>query len=245
MYHQVTELTLKMMLHEIKQLVFEPIYSEAFFMEKLSRMNEYVRMLITSFGIMKTGMSYDDYNTFRATLTPASGFQSVQFRYVELHCTRLPNLLSKEGKEVLDSDAPVEACFDFLYWKDAGFNRSTGKKTLTLRQFEARYQDELLALANRLKGKTLEDKFLKIKKPSTALCEAMKAFDRLYNVDWPKVHLQTAQHYLDSKGENKQATGGSAWKKYLHPRYQQRRFFPTLWSVNELHHWGKEELKTK
>jgi tryptophan 2,3-dioxygenase len=70
------------------------------------------------------------------------------------------------------------------------------------------------------------------------LIEKFKTFDRLYNIDWPIVHLETAQHYLDQKGESKEATGGSEWKKYLHPKYQQRRFFPEIWSAEEINNWG-------
>lgn len=74
MYHQVTELLLKMMRHEIKQIVEEKKVDEPFLIEKINRLNRYTTMLITSFDIMKDGMNYDDYNTFRTTLTPASGF---------------------------------------------------------------------------------------------------------------------------------------------------------------------------
>src|SRR5690606_32286536 len=96
MYHQMTELVLKMMLHEIKQLVSEPVVV-AQWMEKLDRLIRYTGLLIGSFDVMKYGMNYDDYNTFRSSLAPASGFQSVQFRYIELYCTRLKNLLNEEG----------------------------------------------------------------------------------------------------------------------------------------------------
>lgn len=89
-------------------------------------------------------------------------------------------------------------------------------------------------MAKAVKGKTLEEQFNKMSNPSQELTDLMKEFDRLYNVDWPIVHLETAQHYLDMKGENKAATGGSEWKKYLHPKYQQRKFFPSLWDQSVL-----------
>jgi tryptophan 2,3-dioxygenase len=62
----------------------------------------------------------------------------------------------------------------------------------------------------------------------------------MYNVEWPLTHLNTAKHFLDSKGENKAATGGSEWKKYLHPHFQQRKFFPDLWSAEEINNWGEK-----
>lgn len=238
MYHQVTELFLKMMVHEIKQLVDEP-FEESVWMEKIERLNRYTKMLIGSFDVMKYGMNYDDYNTFRSTLTPASGFQSAQFRRIEIYCTRLENLINEAGKNRLSATPTTEDYFEHIYWKDAGLNRKTGEKSLTLRQFEERYLDQLIVLANKYKGNTLEDKVLSMSNCSDTLKEKLKEFDHLYNVAWPMVHLETAQHYLDLKGENKAATGGSEWKKYLHPKHQQRKFFPTLWNEDEITNWGK------
>src|SRR5699024_4439916 len=116
--------------------------------------------------------------------------------------------------------------------KDAGFNRKTGKKTLTLRLFEEKYEKELIELADKVNGNTLAEKFAKMSNPSDELIEKMQEFDQLYNVKWPIVHLESAAFYLDKKGESKAATGGSEWKKYLHPKYQQRKFFPKIWKVD-------------
>ncbi len=238
MYHQVTELLLKMMRHELEQIVEEDKISEDFLLTKLGRLNRYTTMLITSFDIMKDGMDYDDYNEFRKTLTPASGFQSAQFRYIEILCTRLENLVNDEGKKRLPSRPTVEQYFENIYWKDAGLDRKTGKKTLTLQQFEEKYLQSLIGLAKKVRGNTVDDKVLKLENPSSQLTEKLREFDRLYNVEWPLVHLRTADHYLNSKGENKAATGGSHWKKYLHPKYQQRKFFPTFWTETEKRNWG-------
>ena len=238
MYHQVTELVLGMMKYELDQLVYEDL-EEHIWIDKINRLNRYTSMLITSFDVMKYGMNYEDYNTFRATLTPASGFQSVQFRHIETMCTPLENLANVMGQKRLPENPSTEDYFEHLYWKDAGYNRKTGEKTLTLRQFEDKYEADLINLANEIKGKTLAEKVAKMKNPSDELIEKFKTFDRLYNIDWPIVHLETAQHYLDQKGESKEATGGSEWKKYLHPKYQQRRFFPEIWSKEEIDRWGE------
>jgi tryptophan 2,3-dioxygenase len=238
MYHQVTELVLKMMLHEVQQLAFDDLPEERW-VDKINRLNRYTSMLITSFDVMKSGMNYDDYNIFRSTLTPASGFQSAQFRFLEIYCTRLENLINEEGKTRLGENASVEDYFENIYWKDAGLDRRTGKKTLTLRLFEEKYLDSFITLARKMRGNTLEDQVLNMKNRSEALNAKLKEFDHLYNVAWPLVHLETAQHYLDSKGEQKAATGGSEWKKYLHPMFQQRKFFPALWSLEEIQDWGK------
>lgn len=237
MYHQVTELVLKMMVHEVKQLVFDEL-SEAIWIDKLNRLTRYTGMLITSFDVMRSGMNYDDYNTFRLSLAPASGFQSAQFRFIEIYCTRLENLVNEEGKKRLPENPQVEDYFEHIYWKDAGMNRQTGSKSLTLRQFEEKYMQQFVELAKSMQGKTLEEKASQLPKPSPEFIAKLRQFDNMYNVEWPMVHLKTAQHYLDSKGENKAATGGSEWKKYLHPKFQQRKFFPAFWSNDEKQEWG-------
>lgn len=238
MYHQITELVLKLMVHEIKQIVANGNPDEGFLLEKIQRLHRYTNMLITSFGIMRDGMNYADYNTFRSTLAPASGFQSAQFRLIEIYCTSIGNLINEEGRKRLSSSPDIEEYFEHIYWRDAGIDRETGKRSLTLRQFEAKYLDDFIALAKRVQGNTIEDIVGRISEPSDKLLEALKEFDRLYNIEFPLVHLNTAKHYLDSKGENQAATGGSQWKKYLHPRFQQRKFFPALWSEDELSNWG-------
>ena len=233
MYHQVIELLLKMVRHEVIQLFEMEEVDEEIWLDKFSRLNRYVHMLITSFDIMKDGMSYEDYNIFRSTLTPASGFQSAQFRFIEIYCTKLENLVNEEGKKRLPENPSTEDYFEHIYWRDAGYNHKTGSKTLTMRQFEEKYLDSFIDLANKVKGNSLEEKFLQLENPSSALQKIILEFDKLYNVEWPLVHLNTARHYLDKKGENKTATGGSEWKKYLHPKFQQRKFFPTLWKEEE------------
>src|SRR5690606_14661751 len=222
MYHQVTELLLKMMRHELEQVVEEKNVTQDFLITKISRLNRYTSVLITSLDIMKDGMDYDDYKTFRTTLAPASGFQSAQFRYIEILCTRMENLVNEEGKKRLPPSPTIEEYFDQVYGMDAGLNRKTSKKTLTMQQFMDKYLERCIALAKKTNGNTLEDKVLAIKSPSRELIKKLREFDDLYNVEWPLVHLRTAQHYLDSKGENQAATGGSEWKKYLHPKFQQR-----------------------
>lgn len=238
MYHQVTELTLNMMIHELEQLSQGENLPEEIWMNKLERLKRYTKMLITSFDIMKYGMDYDDYNIFRASLTPASGFQSASFRYLELYCTRLPNLINERGKQRLCENPTLDDYFENIYWKDAGLDRKTGKMTTTLQLFVDKYEKSFKQLAREVQGKTLEERVEQMENPSDELKQQLKEFDHYYNVAWPIVHLETAQFYLDSKGEQKAATGGSEWKKYLHPKFQQRKFFPNLWSEKELASWG-------
>lgn len=239
LYNQITELLLKLLLNEIKQITGDNNPSEELVSQKLDRLIGYTKMLITFFHSMKEGISYEDYNTFRLALAPASGFQSAQFRYIELHCTSLENLINEKGKQRLSVNPDIEECFEHIYWRDAGINRNTGEKTYTLQQFEEKYLESFIAIARKIKGNTLEDKVCRIANPSIEFQEKLKAFDRLYNIEWPLIHLDIANYYLNNKGENKVSTGGSEWKKYLHPQSQQRKFFPGLWTKIEKNNWGE------
>ncbi|WP_417588480.1 tryptophan 2,3-dioxygenase family protein [Owenweeksia hongkongensis] len=240
-YHQVTELMQELVLHELRQITGPmPVTGEKL-AEKVKRMIRYTRMLITSFDVMREGMDYDDYNTFRKALAPASGFQSANFRYIELRCTSLPNLVNSRGKKRLPLRPTIDDFFNNLYWKDAGLNRETYEASLTYTLFMEKYGENLKKLAREMQGNTLEDKVnARLETCSEQTRELLREFDKLYNIEWPLVHLRTAAHYLDAKGETKAATGGSEWKKYLHPMYQQRKFFPSLYSEEELENWGKD-----
>ena len=87
MYHQINELLFKMILWEMQQISFaEDIQPEKFEMH-LMRISRYFDMLSDSFDVMGEGMELDQYMKFRDTLTPASGFQSAQYRKIEILTT--------------------------------------------------------------------------------------------------------------------------------------------------------------
>lgn len=241
-YHQVTELLLKLIKHELGQLIETENVSSNVFLDKVWRAKRYTEILISSFAVMSRGMSYEQYTQFRVALAPASGFQSVQFREIELYTTDLVNLVKREFK---DKATSIEDAFDYLYWQDAGLDRRTGQKTLTLLQFEERYRAHLVNVAHRCKDINLYRKFTQIPASDPNyedIRNALRRFDYLFNVKWPLTHLETAESYLIEKGIKQAATGMSDWQKYLHPSYQRRIFFPELWTEDELKDWGNFQL---
>lgn len=243
MYHQVNELLFKMILSEIEQVSNEDSITLDFFVSKLGRINRYFDVLISSFAIMKYGMDVDQYMKFRDALTPASGFQSVQYRKIEIACTDLNNLIDARYKDKADKIIGLQSKIDHLYWQAAGKNYKTGKKSLMLSMFEQKYGKELLATAQQYEHTNLRAVYNSLNetdKNSPKLIKAMKALDNKINIKWTMTHYRTAEHYLESSGKPVAATGGSPWKKYMHPKYQKRIFFPELWSDEELDTWGHE-----
>ena len=71
----------------------------SFFKSRIMRVNNYFENLINSFEIMINGMDRDEFTKFRMSLLPGSGFQSVQFRIIELYATPIKNLLSKTNNK--------------------------------------------------------------------------------------------------------------------------------------------------
>ncbi len=240
-YHQVTELVLRLIRHELEQLTGKELLPAEVFIEKTGRIDRYTDLLINSFSIMNKGMDYDQYNQFRLSLAPASGFQSAQFRMIELMCTDIDNLINERSKTLMPEPCTMEKKFDYVYWQEAGTDRQTGKKSLTLSDFENKYLDTFIGLAGKMKDHNLYMQYMRLDEKGQTSEELKKAFrdlDHKFNVTWPLVHLETAHTYLSQKGETKAATGGSHWEKYLHPKYQRRIFFPALWSDIELANWG-------
>ena len=243
MYHQINELIFKMILWEIKQISFSESLKTNFFTEKLERISRYFDMLATSFSIMQEGMEVEQYLKFRDTLTPASGFQSAQYRLIEFCSTELINLIDYRYRKTIDRNTPFEHAFEHLYWQAAGKDFKTGKKLFFLEQFEEKYKDKFLRTMKEYNTLNLWAKFktLPLKdQENLDLRNAMRHYDHTVNVRWVMSHYRAAQKYIG--GGDIEATGGSEWQKYMHPKFQRRIFFPDLWSQEELDNWGIDNL---
>jgi tryptophan 2,3-dioxygenase len=256
MYHQITELYFKLALSELEQVAnngknisemgqdlgWNDALDAKFFTERLRRVNAYFEALTKSFDIMIKGMEQQQFLKFRMALLPASGFQSAQYRMIEICSTDLINIVSLKKREELRS-AGVEEKFEYIYWKEGATELESGKKTLTLKHFEQKYASQLLALAKEYESKNIWQKFVEIEDKGLVteeLRKEMRQLDVNVNINWPLVHYKSAVRYL-TKDDNDDtpATGGTNWQKYLPPRFQKRIFYPTLWSDEEKDNWGK------
>ena len=257
MYHQITELYFKLALHELDQIanngkIIKPNGEDAgwkekieinFFIERVGRINCYFEALTKSFAIMVDGMEKEQFLRFRMALLPASGFQSAQYRMIEICSTNFKNLVDKDFQtQYKSSNASIEEMFENIYWKKGATELATGKKTLTLKQFEKKYSKKLIALAKEHNTKNLWAKYISLSetdKKNQKLIDALKQLDVNVNVNWPLVHYKSAVRYLHKNPEDVAATGGTNWQKYLPPRFQKRIFYPELWTKEEINNWGK------
>jgi len=257
-YHQITELYFKLSLHEFEQIAhngkkvmpngedlgWNEQMDVKFFIERVTRINRYFEALTKSFGIMIDGMEQKQFLSFRMALLPSSGFQSAQYRMIEICSTDFIQLVDKDVRDKFkEKNASIEEMYEHIYWKQGATELATGKKTLTLKQFEKKYSKQFIQLANDYRTKNLWAKYKSLSAADQQNADLINAFRQLdvnVNVNWPLVHYKSAVRYLQQEDAQIAATGGTNWQKYLPPRFQKRIFYPELWTKEEMDNWGRQ-----
>ena len=242
MYHQITELYFKLALNEFEQLGAQVKIDKDFFLSRVGRINRYFEALIQSFEIMVDGMEREQFLKFRMSLLPASGFQSVQYRKIEIFSSDFINLVAKDKRTKFSASSTITEMFECVYWKEGATEMDSGKKTLTLTQFEERYKTTLLSLGEKCKTNNLWQVYLRLStkdQKDQVIIDALRRNDINVNINWPLAHYKSAVRYLALSEKDIPATGGTNWQKYLPPRLQKRIFYPQLWSSEEKTEWGK------
>jgi tryptophan 2,3-dioxygenase len=243
MYHQITELYFKLIIHEQKQIIDDKHQTADFFTQRIHRINNYLKALISSFEIMINGMEKEQFLNYRMSLLPASGFQSAQYRMIEFYSTPLENLVHHSIRDQFSAKNSLDDLYENIYWKKGATDSKTGEKTLTLKQFEYRYTPRFMRIATEVKTSTIYQRYLALPqevKQNKNLIEALKHLDLNANVNWPLMHMGSAYRYLRREKKTIEATGGTNWREYLPPSFQKVIFFPEIWSENEKDEWGKE-----
>ena len=241
-YHQITELYFKLCLNEFEQLNDKNEIDMKFFLTRITRINNYFENLVRSFEIMVAGMEQEQFLKFRMSLLPASGFQSAQYRQIEICATDFIRLVSKDHRSKFNQSSSIVEMFEFIYWKAGATELATGKKTLTLEQFEQKYSTALIHLAEEKKSTNLWQIYKNLPQEdqqNPKVIASLKLLDVNVNVNWPLSHYKSAVRYLQKDPEDIKATGGTNWQKYLPPRFQKRIFFQELFTADELENWGK------
>lgn len=242
LYHQITELYFKLILNEQEQLVLNDAPPDrTCFLKRIKRINRYFDHLIDSFDVMIDGMDPEQFLNFRMSLLPASGFQSGQFRLIEIGATDFVMLSAADHREEVADFNNIEDIYEHLYWKKGATELATGKKTLTLQQFEMKYSDQFIDRAKKVTHTNLRKLYLAHFPEDKEVKAALKLLDHKANVEWPLMHYKSAVRYLQKDVNVLKATGGTNWQKYLPPRRQQVMYYPELWTLEEVTQWGTKE----
>jgi tryptophan 2,3-dioxygenase len=264
-YHQICELYFKLCIHEIsilinrednyftleKEIWMQSIRDPQNWIHRLKRVMFYFENLTDSFRLMKSDLfEPEEFAKFRMSLIPASGFQSAQFREMEILLTSLDNLQYK-GKEIA-----TENYMDYyqkIYWKVGGLQTlktSDGKyepvltesggtkkqaKTKTLIDFETRYESRFKRLAEDFRERNLYSLFklqADVVKENKEIRTLLSQIDQLINKKWKGNHYGVISSQLkrteNQSGNDEKGTGGTNWEDYLPPKNQQIKYFPEI-----------------
>ncbi len=241
-YHQITELYFNLIRHELSQLRDGNPQDPEQWMIRIQRVINYFKNLTQSFDVMVDGMDREQFLKFRMSLLPASGFQSVQYRMIELESTGLENLIHPTARQGDFHNMSTVSQYESLYWKSGNLELKSGKKTLTLRIFEKKYDQTLFRLAEKMGTSNLNTLFERLSsdvQKDEKIRELLRDYDLYANVFWSLSHYKSAVRYLQSDPDIIEATGGTNWQKFLPPRFQRIIYFPSLWSDEEKEEWGK------
>lgn len=202
--HQVYELWFRVVLHELEGARSNIDADDLFTaVHRLQRILVIERLLVEQISVLET-MSPQDFLAFRYKLSPASGFQSVQFREIEfLSGLKNPGYLAR--LEV----SPEE------------------KARLEKRLAEPSLADALKSLIERRGSPSLVDIYKDRERYGDvfSLCEALLDHDETF-AEWRMRHVLMVERQIGSKP----GTGGSSGARYLRSTLD-KRFFPDLWEL--------------
>jgi tryptophan 2,3-dioxygenase len=223
--HQVSELWMKLCLHELNAVVdcvrrddLGPTF------KMLARVSTIQQQLLHSWDVLAT-ITPSDYSAFRNTLGRSSGFQSAQYRLLEF----LIGNKNADMIEVFRADPPT---YELL-------KRALHAPSL---------YDEVLRLLSRrglLPPQAIDRDFAQPYQPSKQVAAAwlsvyhnsVKEWDlyelaeRLVDLDykfqlWRFTHVKTVERIIGDK----RGTGGTGGVSYL-TKALELKFFPELWTI--------------
>ena len=213
--HQVYELWFKQMLHELTAARDRMLAGDAYLPRKaLQRVHVIERVLIQQVQVLET-MTPQDFLAFRAHLSPASGFQSVQFRELEfLSGARDPAYVDRMRQASTAEQERMWRRLDEPSLWDA-FVTLVEARGLPMTDVDVR-RESLLAIA-RAQPTEHADVW--------DLAEGLLEHDSLAS-QWRSRHVDMVERQIGTKS----GTGGSSGAPYLRTRLAVR-YYPELWEL--------------
>jgi tryptophan 2,3-dioxygenase len=224
--HQVAELWLKLVVHELRAALAHLRRDEIDpCLKILARVKQIQRQLFEQWAVLET-LTPSEYLEFRHVLGPASGFQSLQYRLIEF-------LLGNKNADMIKVHRRDPQAYETL-------ERALNAPSL---------YDEVLRLLSR-RGYGIPDDYLSrdFREPYKSSKEVAGAWlgvyhnaekdwdlyelaERLVNLDhnfqlWRCHHLKTVERIIGYKP----GTGGTGGVSYL-AKALELKFFPELWQI--------------
>jgi tryptophan 2,3-dioxygenase len=224
--HQVSELWMKLCLHELNAVVacvrrddLGPTF------KMLARVSTIQQQLLQTWDVLATITPYD-YSAFRNTLGRSSGFQSPQYRVLEF----LIGNKNADLIEVFRSDPPTYELLERALRAPSLYDevlRLLSRRGLAIppqavdRDFAQPYQA----------SKQVAAAWLSVYHNSVKDWDLYELAERLVDLDykfqlWRFTHMKTVERIIGGK----RGTGGTGGVSYL-TKALELKFFPELWTI--------------
>jgi tryptophan 2,3-dioxygenase len=224
--HQVSELWMRLILHELTAAIacvrrddLDPA------MKMLARISRAQAQLISVWDVLST-MTPFEYSAFRNELGRSSGFQSVQYRQLEF-------LFGNKNPEVLaghEADLPAHALLKRTLEAPSLYDEVL--RLLSQRGYEIP-QDYLVRDFSQpyVASKQVAGAWLGVYHNSESHWDLYELAEQLVDLDynfqlWRAHHLKTVERIIGYKP----GTGGTAGVAYL-AKALELKFFPELWTI--------------
>ena len=221
--HQVYELWFKQILHELdkfrKDLENGNTWASA---KTIRRILTILKTMVSQIDILET-MTPLEFNSFRGFLQNASGFQSVQFREMEILCGMRSKHIIEVHKEqphlqknLLDREKESTIWESFCkYLVKREYNMETPERVneLGLTHEPSGYNQKLLI------------DIMNNDPEAALLCELLVDYDEGL-MEWRYRHVKMVERTIGTK----RGTGGSDGSKYLRQTLN-NPIFPDLWAI--------------
>ncbi len=211
--HQTYELWFKQVLFEMETLVamlLEDELTKAF--RLMGRIKEIFQVLVQQVNVIET-MTPMEFNQFRSHLNPASGFQSYQFRELEILSGADPAQYAVLMELKPEWKAALQTRLRNVSLRTAFIQLLAKREILPSRD----PQDLPKAILTIYQEEKHED--------LASLCECLIHYDEQFSL-WRFRHVQMVERMIGMK----KGTGGSLGVKYLQETLK-TRFFPELWEA--------------
>jgi len=221
--HQTYELWFKQILHEMEKLRGDLQNGNTWGAVKtMKRILTVLKTMVAQIDILET-MTPLEFESFRGFLDEASGFQSVQFREVEILCGhRSPHVLKVHENQPQYVDRMKDRMAEPTLWES--FCHFLRKKGYDANIPERNNKQGLLYDSSEHNQQLLLN-IMNNDEETAMLCELFIDFDEGMQ-EWRYRHVKMVERTIG----NKMRTGGSSGVDYLRSTLHQR-IFPDLWEI--------------
>ena len=217
--HQVYELWFKLLLHElttVRDLLLHDAGADGSMWKArhlLRRVEQVEQVLIAQLPVLET-MTPQDFLDFRSLLSPASGFQSVQFRELEFLSGLKDPAFLKRLRAATDSELGrlQRRLHEPSLWD--GFLAALASRGLPVGSDDEVRASLLVVARDTARHGDLWD-----------VAEGLLSHDEM-SAQWRALHATVVERQIGYKT----GTGGSTGASYLRAR-RDLRFFPLLWEL--------------